>query len=366
MPRPPAVAEMLFAQERDELSDLEPLYAAVGAAVIDTVQRQARAGIDVVSDGEMGKYSYATYIRHRLSGFGPADVPRAVPADVDEFPALRDRLAASGSAPSYLRPTCSGPIAYEHLEPLERDLQHLRAAVDQVGSAEAFMTAPSPGVLALFQPNDYYPSDRAYLEALGGAMRYEYQAIVAAGFLLQVDCPDLALGRHTKYRTASDAEFVKGAEERIGVLNDALAGLPSDSVRAHVCWGNYEGPHHLDIPLKKIQRLLLTINANALLIEGANPRHVHEWELWEEHRLPDDKILVPGVIDTTTNYIEHPEAIAQRICQLAKLVGREQVIAGTDCGFGSVAGFSSVDPDIAYAKLGALAQGAAIASTRLW
>lgn len=366
LPRPAPVVEMLFAQDRNTPVAEEEFAATMGGAVTESVERQVKAGIDVVSDGEMSKISYATYIRHRFSGFVAAELPRAAPADLDAFPAFKERLARSGGTPTYLRPVCRGTIRIENPEPLERDIRHLTSAVDQAGAVEAFMNAPSPGVLAIFQPNEYYATDDQYLEALAEAMTYEYRQIIEAGFLLQIDCPDLGLGKHSKYQHDSDDQFVRGAEERVEILNHALDGLPRDRLRAHVCWGNYEGPHHLDIALKKIYRALIKLNVGALLIEGANPRHAHEWELWREMPLPDDKIVVPGVIDSTTNYIEHPELVAQRICQLASLIGRDRVIAGTDCGFGTFAGFGGVDPEIAYAKLEALAEGAAIASEKLW
>lgn len=366
MPRPAPVVEALFAHDRGEPIDPVAFATTIRTAVADTVKRQVGAGIDVVTDGEMSKISYATYIRHRYSGFVAAELPRAVPADLDAFPSLRERLAASGGTPSYLRPICRGPIALRDPEPLAQDLENLRAAVHASGAVEAFMNAPSPGVLAIFQPNEHYGSELDYLLALADALAYEYEAIVAAGFVLQVDCPDLALGRHTRYQRDSDDQFVRGAEERIEILNHALRRVPADSVRAHVCWGNYAGPHHLDIPLRTIQPVLARLDVGALVLEGANPRHAHEWELWSEDRLPGGTVLVQGLIDSTTNYIEHPEAVAQRICQLAARIGREHVIAGADCGFGTFAGFGGVDPEVVYAKLAALAEGAAIASDRLW
>ena len=366
LPRPAAVVEALFAEDRGERLDAAAFEATMDAAVEDCVRRQVAAGIDVVSDGEMSKISYATYIRHRFSGFEAAELPRAAPADLDAYPTYKQRLADAGGTPTYLRPICRGPIALADPTPLDRQLRRLAEAARALDVEEAFVNAPSPGVLAIFQPNEYYRSERDYLEALAAAMHYEYRAIVEAGFVLQVDCPDLALGRHTKYQHATDDEFVRGASERVEILNAALEGLPPSSVRAHVCWGNYEGPHHLDVPLAKIQSVICGIRAQALVIESANPRHAHEWELWRGGRLPDDKLLIPGVIDSTTNYIEHPELVAERICRFAEVVGRERILAGSDCGFGTFAGFGGVDPDIAYAKLAALAEGAAIASERLW
>jgi 5-methyltetrahydropteroyltriglutamate--homocysteine methyltransferase len=366
LPRPPAVVEVLEAEDRSEPIDTAAAEATFSEAVNDAVRRQVAAGIDVVSDGEMSKISYATYIRHRLSGFVPAELPRAVPADLDQFPSFKERLARSGGTPTYLRPICRGPISFVNREPLERDLARLRAAVAATGAMEAFMNAPSPGVVAIFQPNEHYASEGEYHEALAAALRVEYQAIVDAGFVLQVDCPDLALGRHTKDQRATEEAFLRGAQERVDILNSALDGIPTDRIRAHVCWGNYEGPHHLDIELRRLLPALGRLRVGALLVEAANPRHAHEWELWDQAQLPEAAIVVPGVIDTTTNYIEHPGLVAQRICQVADRVGRERVIAGTDCGFGTFAGFGAVDPGIAYAKLETLAAGAALATERLW
>jgi 5-methyltetrahydropteroyltriglutamate--homocysteine methyltransferase len=366
LPRPRDVVDVLFAQDRDEGHDADAFEATIDHAVQDAVSRQVKCGVDAVSDGEMSKISYATYIRHRFSGFQAQPLPRAVPADLDAFPAYRARLAATGGTPEYLRPVCRSEISLADPEPLARDLRRLRAAVTRSGAREAFMNAPSPGTLAIFQPNEHYATDADYMGALAGAMAGEYRAIVDAGFILQVDCPDLALGRHSKYQHDDEATFVAGAHARIEIVNDALRGISPASVRAHVCWGNYEGPHHLDIPLQSIQSALAELNVGALLIEGANPRHAHEWELWSPRLLRGEQVLVPGVIDSTTNYIEHPELVAQRIRAYAERIGRERVIAGTDCGFGTFAGFGGVDPEIAYAKLTALAEGAALASRQLW
>lgn len=366
LPRPQPVVDMLFSEDRGELTDRAAYDATMRQAVRDAVQRQREVGIDIVSDGEMSKISYATYIRHRLTGFEIGEVPRATPKDLDAFPEFRDRLAAQGGTPKYHRPICTGPIEVKSVEPLEKDIQHLREALAAGGAAEGFMNAASPGVIAVFQPNEYYSSHEAYLQALAEAMKPEYEAIVRAGLVLQVDCPDLAMGRHIKFRDATDEDFLKAAEQQVEALNYALSDVPADRVRMHVCWGNYEGPHTFDIPLAKIVDVVLKAKPQAILFEASNPRHAHEWTTWRDARVPDDKILIPGVLDSTTNFVEHPELVAERILRFADIVGRERVMAGTDCGFGTFAGFGAVYPTIAYAKLAALAEGAALATQRLW
>jgi 5-methyltetrahydropteroyltriglutamate--homocysteine methyltransferase len=366
LPRPQEVVDALFAQDRGEAVDPQAFDATMRAAVADAVRKQVAAGIDVVSDGETSKISYATYVRHRLTGFEIGEAPRQVPSDLDAFPGFKSRLAKIGDTPKYHRPICRGPIAVKDLAPLEKDIEHLRSAMAAAGATAGFMNAASPGVIAVFQPNEHYPTRAAYLGALAEAMRAEYQAIVAAGLALQIDAPDLAMGRHIAFRDASEAEFLRNARLQVEALNHALAGIPPDRVRLHLCWGNYEGPHHHDIPLERILDLVLAVNAQAILFEGANPRHAHEWTVWRSARIPGDRILVPGVIDSVSNFIEHPELVAERICRYADIVGRERVIAGTDCGFGTFAGAGAVHPPIAYAKLAALAEGAAIATRRLW
>jgi len=364
LPRPQAVVDLLFAEDRGEPLDGARYDATMAEAVAEVVRCQAKAGIDLVSDGEMSKISYATYIRHRLTGFAPGAVPRATPQDLDDFPEYRDRLAAAGGTPRYQRPVCTGPIAVKDLAPLEGDLARLRAALGGARVAGAFMNAASPGVIAVFQPNEHYPTDEAYLSALAEAMRAEYEAIVAAGFALQIDCPDLAMGRHIKFRDVDDAAFIRQAELQVEALNHALANIPAEKLRMHLCWGNYEGPHTHDIPLAAILPTVLRAKPQAILFEAANPRHAHEWSDWGAVAIPDDKVLVPGVIDTTTNFVEHPALVAERLGRFVALVGRERVIAGTDCGFGTFAGFGAIHPTICWAKLAALAEGAALASAR--
>lgn len=364
LPRSQAVTDVLFARERGE-----PLpggaTATIAAAVRGVVARQVEVGIDVVSDGETSKISYATYIKDRLTGFD-GDTPREPGQDLVEFPRLLKKLAETGATARYRRPRCVGEIRVATLEPLHTDLRNLKAAVEASAAAEAFMNAASPGTIALFQPNDFYPTQDAYLEAIAEAMRAEYEAIVAAGVLLQIDAPDLGMGRHTMYRSSSTEEFLRLAARHVEVLNHALRNVPADRVRMHVCWGNYEGPHHHDVPMERLLPVVIEAKPQALLFEAANPRHAHEWAVFREARLPEDKILVPGVLSTTTNYVEHPLLVAERLCRFADIVGRERVIAGTDCGFGTFAGFGPVDPDIAYLKLRSLVEGARIASDRLW
>ena len=335
-------------------------------AVGDAIQHQVESGIDIVGDGEMSKIGYATYIRHRLTGFEPGNVPRATPADLDVFPDYRDKIAAAGATPKYLRPICKGPIKVKNLEPVKADIARLKEALAKVNAVEGFIPAASPGVIALFQPNEYYPNRQAYLEALADAMREEYEMIANSGIVLSVDCPDLGMGRHITFRDASDEEFLRNAEIQIEALNHSLAKVPADRVRMHICLGNYEGPHTRDIPLEKILPVLFKAKPQAFLIEAANPCHEHEWEIWKRYKLPSDKILVPGVLDSTCNYVENPELVAQRIVRFAELVGRERVIAGTDCGFGTFAGFGKVHPAICWRKLKSLSDGAALATKRLW
>jgi 5-methyltetrahydropteroyltriglutamate--homocysteine methyltransferase len=366
LPRAQAVVDLLFAEDRGEGVDRAQYDATMAAAVGDIVERQMQAGVDVVSDGEMSKISYATYIRHRLTGFEIGDAPRATPKDLDDFPEYKERLAQAGGTPKYHRPICRGPIAVEDFAPLHKDIDHLTAAAQAHGAREAFMNAASPGVIAVFQPNEYYPTHEAYLQALAEVMKIEYETIVNAGLLLQVDCPDLAMGRHIRFREASDAEFLRNAELQVEALNYALSTIPADRVRMHLCWGNYDGPHTHDIALSKIIHIVLKAKPQAILFEAANPRHAHEWKVWQEVAIPEDKVLVPGVVESTNNFIEHPELVAQRLETFAHIVGRERVLAGSDCGFGTFAGFGAVHPQITFGKLRALAEGAAIASGRLW
>jgi 5-methyltetrahydropteroyltriglutamate--homocysteine methyltransferase len=364
LPRSQAVTDVVFAREQGAA---DPVGAdrTLSDAVVSVVRRQVEAGVDVVSDGEMSKISYATYIRDRITGF-EGDTPREPGLDLIEFPRLLKKLADSGATAKYRRPRCVGPIATKSLAPLRTDIENLRQAVEQGRPTEAFMNAASPGVIALFQPNDYYKTQDEYLEAVAEAMRFEYEGIVAGGILLQIDAPDLGMGRHTMYKNRSLEEYLRLAALHVEVLNHALRNVPADRVRMHVCWGNYEGPHHHDIPMELLLPVVLKAKPQALLFEAANPRHAHEWTVFRDAQLPEDRILIPGVIGSTSNYVEHPQLVAERLCRFADIVGRERVIAGSDCGFSTFAGFGPVDPDITYMKLAAMAEGARIASERLW
>ncbi len=364
LPRPQDVTDVVFARERGETVAEEDFARVIGAAVDATVSRQREIGIDVPSDGEMSKISYATYIKDRLTGF-EGDSPRRAPADLKDYPGFLDKLRTSGGTPTYRRPRCVGPIAVKDLSPLHEDIAWMKGAMARAGFEEGFMNSATPGVIALFQPSDHHATHEAYLEELAEAMRAEYEAIVESGLVLQLDSPDLGLGRHMMFPDLSEDEFLAIAEHHVEILNHALRNVPGDRVRLHVCWGNYEGPHHCDIALARVLPTVLKAKPRALLFEASNPRHAHEWTVWRDTPIPDDYVLIPGVIDTTTNFVEHPELVAERIERFAGLVGRERVIAGTDCGFATFAGFGAVDGEIAWAKLASLAQGAAIASDRL-
>jgi len=365
LPRSQAVTDVLFAREREESRDLARDDAVITDAVAEVVRRQVEVGIDIVSDGEMSKISYATYVAHRLAGFA-GDTPREPGQDLVEFPGLLRKLAERGSTARYRRPRCVAAVTVKDLKPLETDIRNLNAAAAAARPIGTFMNAASPGVIALFQPNDYYRTQDEYLEALAAALQVEYESIVGAGIVLQIDAPDLAMGRHTMYRDRSLEEFETLAARHVEVLNYALRNVPAERVRMHVCWGNYEGPHHYDVPMARLLPIVLKAKPQGLLFEAANPRHAHEWSVFRDADIPQDKILIPGMLATTTNYVEHPELVAERLERFAHLVGRERVMAGTDCGFGTFAGFGPVEPDIAYLKLKSLVEGARIASRRLW
>ena len=365
LPRPQDVSDMLLAKENEALDDQGAFDACMVSAVADVVRRQVEAGVDIVSDGEMSKSGYSTYVTERLHGFA-GDSERKLPRDLEMFPAFVQRVAAQGEAPQVRRAPCVGEIGIKDEAPLRKDLANMAAALEAAGAVEGFMNAASPGVIAFFQPNQYYPTEDAYLDVLCEAMRPEYEAIHAAGLVIQLDCPDLAMTRHSIHKDKSDAEFVAQAERNIEVLNAALENVPAEAARLHLCWGNYEGPHVCDIALDAIYDTVMKAKPQAISFEAANPRHAHEWTVFAERGLPDDKVLIPGVIDSVSNFVEHPELVAERICRYADIVGRERVLAGGDCGFGTFAGFGRVDSEIVYAKLGALAEGAAIASGRLW
>jgi len=368
LPRTEAVVRLLDAREGRAAHDAAEFDRTIRRAVLDIVKQQAEIGVDIVSDGETSKISYATYVHDRLAGFSEEGTPGAPKPhlDVAAFPEFRKRMAQFTGAQRFKRVTCVGPIKVQNREALARDLDNMRAAVDAARPAEGFLNAASPGVVASFLPNSFYPSHEAYIEAIADAMQEEYAAVAAAGFILQLDCPDLAMSRHTGFQDLSETEFLKRAAFHVEALNHALAKVPANMVRMHVCWGNYEGPHTHDIDFRKIVQIVLGANVQGIALEAANPRHAHEWAVWKEVKLPEDKVLLPGVIDTSTNYVEHPALVAERIIRFAEIVGRERVIASTDCGFGTAAGSGKLDPEIAFLKLGALVAGAKEASDRLW
>ncbi len=372
MPRGQAVVDLLARKEGGEPYDAAAFDRVMADAVRDVVARQRACGIDIVSDGEQSKPSYATYIKDRLTGFSGNSKP-VRSADLDDFPQFLARLMSRrAGAVKLARPCCTGPIAVKDRAPLEADLARFRAALVHAGARgempSGFMNAASPGVIAVFQPDEHYHSHERYLEALANAMRDEYQSIVDAGFLLQIDCPDLAMGRHISFKHETDGEFLRHAEAQVDALNTALEDIPAERLRLHLCWGNYEGPHHRDMPFEKLFDIVMRAKPQALLFEAANPRHAHEWAVFAARKrdIPEDKVLIPGVISSTSNYIEHPELIAQRIETFANIVGRERVMAGSDCGFSTFAGDGLVDPDICFAKLKSMVEGAGIASQRLW
>jgi 5-methyltetrahydropteroyltriglutamate--homocysteine methyltransferase len=365
LPRTGPITDLLLRKERGEPYEQAEFDGAMRDAVVDVVKRQVDAGIDVVSDGETSKIGYATYIKDRLSGFGGENTAKPH-LDLRDHPDLRKRMVAFTGPQTFKRLCCVGPIEITDREAVHQDIAHFREAIAKAKPADAFMNAASPGIVSSFQPNQYYPTHDAYIEAIAKVMQPEYEAIVAAGFVLQVDCPDLAMSRHTGFQDLSEAEFLKRAEQQVEMLNHALRNIPASSIRMHICWGNYEGPHDHDIALEKIMRIVLKAKPQAISFEASNPRHAHEWKVWRDAKVPEDKVLMPGVIDSSTNFVEHPELVAQRIERFADIVGRQRVLASSDCGFGTFAGYGKVDPDIAYKKLKSLVDGAAIATGRLW
>ena len=366
LPRSQAVVDYIFARENEQPYDESQFDECMKSSVADTVQKQKLAGIDIVSDGETSKISYATYVKDRYTGFS-GDSPRNPPEDLKLFPGYLKRLADDGGTPQYARPMCTSEVKSKGQGELQKDISNLKAAMAAHGIDRGFMNAASPGVISLFLQNDYYPTRDAYLAALADAMRDEYEMIVASGLDLQLDCPDLALSRHMLFNHLSDAEFIKIAEAHVEALNHALKNVPAEKVRIHICWGNYEGPHCCDIDMNKVFGTLMKAKAQYTLFETSNPRHAHEWTIFRDRKneIPDHKILVPGVVDTTTNFVEHPELVAERIQKFVDIVGHDRVIAGSDCGFGTFAGFGAVDPEIAFAKLKSLAEGAALVNQRI-
>jgi 5-methyltetrahydropteroyltriglutamate--homocysteine methyltransferase len=367
LPRPPDLVELMLKKDQDEPVDEGVLDERVRTAVLDVVRRQAESGIDVISDGEFGKVGFNNYVKDRFTGFGGEQTPWRT-ADIADFPefAQRQQMLAGSGGRRRNAPTCIGPVAVKDPDAVRKDVANLKAALAAVGVEEAFIPATSPGSVALIINNQYYPSQEAYLYALADALRYEYQAIVDAGFILQLDSPDLGMCGHIQYADAGVEEFRKAMALHIEALNHALAGLPEDRLRIHLCWGNYAGPHHRDRPLSDIVAIVLKARVQGISYEAANPRHEHEWRVWEDVKLPDGKVLIPGVIDSCNTYIEHPRVVADRIVRVARIVGRENVIAATDCGFGTFVGFGALVPSIAWAKLGSLVEGARLASAELW
>ena len=363
LPRSQEVVDFIFARENNQNYDEKSFDECMQRNVLSTVEKQKNSGIDIVSDGETSKISYATYVKDRYTGFS-GDSPRNAPEDLKLFPGFLQRLADEGGTPQYARPMCTGEVKSKGQGELQKDITNLKNAMKAKGVERGFMNAASPGVISLFLQNDFYATREAYLAALADAMREEYETIVASGLDLQLDCPDLALSRHMLFSDLSDSDFIKIAESHMEALNHALKNVPSEKVRIHICWGNYEGPHVCDIDMNKVFGTLMKANAQYTLFETSNPRHAHEWTVFRDRKneIPDDKILVPGVVDTTTNFIEHPELVAERISKFVNIVGKERVIAGSDCGFGTFAGFGAVDPDIAFAKLKSLSEGALLAS----
>ena len=355
---------MISAGEARKPVDAEAFRTRVRQAVWQTVRLQREAGLDVINDGEEGKPGYSTYIKDRCTGFEGESRSSMVQGEGQDFPEWAARRAAAG-IPGYTRPACNGPIAWKDFDAVKRDIENLKAATQDTGATEVFMTAASPGVIAIFLANDYYPTHEAYLEAIANVMREEYKAIVEAGFILQLDCPDLAMSRHNRFVDKSLSDFRAIVRLHVDVLNEATKDLPPDSMRMHLCWGNYEGPHHLDVPLADIVDIVLKARPAGLSFEGANPRHEHEWRVWRDVELPPGKVLIPGVIDSTTNFVEHPQLVADRILRYAQLVGKDRVIAATDCGFGTFANTTTVDTRIVWSKLRSLAEGAGLASAAL-
>ena len=361
LPRSNELSDLLFKKDKGENIDINHFDETVKRDVKKIVKRQKDLGIDFVSDGEMSKISYATYVKDRLDGFsGESD--RKAPKDLDDFPSFKERIARTGGTPTYTRPCCTNELKVKDTLSLTKDINNFKSALEENDHKQAFMNAASPGVISAFLPNKYYKNDDEYLEVLSKLMKQEYEEIVSNGIDLQIDCPDLALARHMTFKDLSDEDFLKQAEKQIEFLNQALENIPQSKIRMHICWGNYEGPHTHDISLKKILPLLLKANVQTYLLESSNPRHSHEWQVFEDIKLPNDKIIAPGVIDSTTNFVEHPEVVQNRLVQFSKVINKDQLMAGTDCGFSTFAGFGNVDENIVYKKLESLVIGTEMAS----
>jgi 5-methyltetrahydropteroyltriglutamate--homocysteine methyltransferase len=365
LPRPADLIRTMFAREEGVPVDGAALGMRIRSAVAEVVRKQVDAGIAVINDGEVSKPSYATYVKDRLTGFGGTSQALQY-QDLVDFPEMAKRVFGDPGRSRRKTPACTGPIGVRDPGAAQADVDNLRAAVTAVGAHDVFVSAASPGVISLFFRDDHYGSHEAYLFAIADAMRHEYETVARAGFILQLDCPDLAMGRHIQFAALGLDEFRKMARLHLAALDHAVTGIPPEQLRMHLCWGNYEGPHHYDVPLADLLDLVFAARPQAVSFEAANPRHAHEWKVFERIKVPPGKIIIPGVLDSTTNFIEHPELVAERIARYARLVGRENVIAGTDCGFGTWVGQAAVDPDIAWAKLGSLAEGARLASRELW
>ena len=361
LPRSNELSELLFKKDKKEKIDLIKFDEVVKKDVEKIVKKQIELGIDIVSDGEMSKISYATYVKDRIDGFS-GESERKAPKDLDDFPSFKERIARTGGTPTYTRPCCTNELKVKDTTSLAKDIKNFKDVLGANNHKEAFMNAASPGVISAFLPNKFYKNDDEYLENLSNVMKSEYEEIVSNGIYLQLDCPDLALARHMTFKDLSEQEFLKKAEKQIEYLNHAIKNIDKSKIRMHICWGNYEGPHTHDISLNKIMPIVLKANVETILIESSNPRHSHEWQIFEDIKLPNDKMIAPGVIDSTTNFVEHPEVVKNRIIKFSKVISKDQIIAGTDCGFSTFAGFGNVDESIVYKKLESLVRGAELAS----
>ena len=361
LPRSNELSDLLFKKDKQEKIDVNNFDEIVKRDVKKIVKKQINLGIDFISDGEMSKISYATYVKDRIDGFS-GESERKAPQDLDDFPSFKERIARSGGTPTYTRPCCTHELKIKDALSLTKDINNFKSALEENNHKQAFMNAASPGVISAFLPNKFYKDDDEYLDALSNIMATEYEEIVSNDINLQLDCPDLALARHMTFKDLSEVEFLKRAEKQIEYLNHSIKKIPSSKIRMHICWGNYEGPHSHDISLEKILPLILKANVGTYLLESSNPRHSHEWQAFENIKVPKDKIIAPGVIDSTTNFIEHPEVVKNRLVQFSKVIDREQLMAGTDCGFSTFAGFGNVDENIVYKKLESLVIGTELAS----
>lgn len=361
LPRSNELSDLLFKKDKQEKIDVNNFDEIVKRDVKNIVNKQINLGIDFISDGEMSKISYATYVKDRIDGFS-GESERKAPQDLDDFPSFKERIARSGGTPTYTRPCCTHELKIKDALSLTKDINNFKSALEENNHKQAFMNAASPGVISAFLPNKFYKDDDEYLDALSNIMAAEYEEIVSNDINLQLDCPDLALARHMTFKDLSEVEFLKRAEKQIEFLNQSIKKIPSSKIRMHICWGNYEGPHSHDISLEKILPLILKANVGTYLLESSNPRHSHEWQAFESIKVPKDKVIAPGVIDSTTNFIEHPEVVKNRLVQFSKVIDREQLMAGTDCGFSTFAGFGNVDENIVYKKLESLVIGTELAS----